>query len=126
MKKLNVFLLAMMMTVIFTAPSFAMLRKDIDTVKGMVTYINPARTEITVKESATGKDVTFSSPSVAAEVMNGSPVIVLYKKGTTTAKTIRVIKKGGSAPAATAMHAAPKVTTNDYTVPKTTTKKSAW
>ncbi|MCB9771711.1 MAG: hypothetical protein H6754_04115 [Candidatus Omnitrophica bacterium] len=128
MKKLNVCLLAVAMIAVFAAPSFAMLRKDLASAKGTVSYVNASRTEITIKDGA-GKESTFTSDGISVDVTPGSPVVVLYTIGTNKAKTVRVIhpKKAGAkmeAPAATT-YTAPKATTSDsYGMPKA--KKSSW
>ncbi len=134
MKKLSVVLLAGVMMAAFVTPSFAMLRKDLQSSRGTVTYINPARTELTIKDSSSGKEATFSGPVLAPSVVMGSTVIILYKTGTTVAKTVRVIpaKKAGAraaaAPAST--YSAPKAMATQpmYGMPKTTVpaKKSSW
>ncbi len=134
MKKLSVVLLAGAMMAVFVTPSFAILRKDLQSSRGPVTYINPARTELTIKDSSSGKEMTFSGPVLAPTVVTGSTVIILYKTGTTVAKTVRVVPaKRSGAPAAAASvpaYSAPKavVATPTSTMPKTTTpaKKSSW
>ncbi len=137
MKRFSVVVLAVAMTAFFVTPGFAMLRKDMQSAKGTVTYINSARTEVTIKDSTSGKDVTFSTGAVGADIKMGSAVIVLYKTGTTSAKTVRLLpaKRGGAAvakvPAAapTSTYVAPKAVSSDmYGTPKTTTstKKSNW
>ncbi len=130
MKKLSVLFLAVMMSMVFVAPSFAILRKDLQSVKGVVSYVNSARTEITVKDSTSGRDVTFSSPGVPVDIMSGNLVVILYKTGTTTAKTVRVVPaKKGAAPVAASYTAPKAVSSNSYTMPKTTTpttKKTGW
>lgn len=124
MKKLGTLFLAIAMITLFAAPSFAVLRKDLASVKGTVVSINSTRTEITVKDMTTGKEVSFSSPVVSPAIMPGNPVIVLYKKGTTTATTVRLVggKKAtamATAPAAAMTYQAPKpaATTSATTAP---------
>lgn len=124
MKKISMFFLAVAMTAVFTVPSFAMLRKDLQTVKGTVTYINSTRTEITVKDGNTGKDVTFSSPGVGAEIATGSLVLVMYKTGTTTAKSVRIVVPRVKRSAVKAGVAAPIYTAAP--IPAVSSKKSAW
>lgn len=130
MKKLSAIFLAVAVLAVFTTPSFAMLRKDLQSAKGIVTSINMARTEITIKDSVTGKDVTFKSPGVSADVMKGQVVVVLYKVGTNDAKTVRVVPaKKGAVAASASTYSAPKAVSSDtYTTPKTTApvKKSSW
>lgn len=120
MKKLSILFLSLALIAGFTTPGFAQLRKDLATVKGIVVYINSSRTEITVKDVATGKEVTFTSPGVPAGIMNGNPVVVLYKKGTTNATTVRLV--GGKK--ATAMATAP-VAPVTYQAPKPAATTSA-
>ncbi len=130
MKKLSAIFLAVAVLAVFTTPSFAMLRKDLQSVKGIVTSINTARTEITVKDSVSGKEVTFNSPGVSVDVMKGQVVVVLYKVGTNDAKTVRVVPlKKAAVAAAASTYSAPKAVSSDtYTTPKTTApvKKSSW
>jgi len=129
MKKLMTIVLSMAMMTIFAAPSFAMLRKDLASVKGTVVSVNSARTEITVKDMTTGKEVSFSSPGVPSEATTGKTVIVLYKKGTMNATTVRVVHKPGaitaSAPAATT-YQAPKTTAAKTATTTTTPEKSKY
>lgn len=91
MKKLSIILTALAILACFSAPGFAMLRKDLQAAKGTVTYINSARTEITIKDNASGKDVTFSSKGVSSDISTGSTVLVMYKVGTTNAKSVRLV-----------------------------------
>lgn len=130
MKKLSAIFLAVAILAVFTTPSFAMLRKDLQSVKGTVTSINTARTEITIKDSVTGKDVTFKSPGVSMDVIKGQVVVVLYKTGTTDAKTVRVVpaKKGAVATPVSTYSEPKAVGANTYTTPKATApvKKSSW
>ncbi len=135
MKKLSAIFVAVAMMAVLATPSFAILRKDMQSIRGTVTYVNSARTEITVKDSSSGKDLTFTSPGLGAAIVAGTPVVILYKTGTTVAKTVRVIvpkKAGGRARAAAAApaYSAPKAMSAEpaYTMPKTTApaKKSSW
>ena len=132
MKRLNVVLFTVAMTVFFVTPSFAMLRKDMQSTKGTVTYNNSARTEVTIKDSTSGKDVTFSTVGVGADIKMGSAVIVLYKTGTTSAKTVRLLpvkRSGAVAQVPAPVYTAPKAVSSDmYGTPKATApaKKSTW
>ena len=132
MKKLSAVFLAAVMTAVFVTPSFALLRKDLQSAKGTVTYVNPARTEFTIKDNNTGKDVSFTIPALNAAVVVGSPVVVLYKAGTTVAKTVRVVtpKKGAARTKAPVSYSSESSSNEDmpYTAPKSTTssKKSSW
>lgn len=131
MRKLTVLFLSIAMLAISAAPSFAMLRKDLASVKGTVVSVNSSRTEITVREMTTGKDVSFSHAGIPADVTSGKPVIVLYKKGTMKATAVRVVNKPGTAavPAASMGYQAPKTTTTTTTTttaPATTTKPTKY
>lgn len=135
MKKLSVIFLAAAMAAFFVTPGFAMLRKDMQSSKGIVSYINSARTEVTIKDSTTGKDVTFSSVVfITPDIKIGSAVIVLHKTGTTVAKTVRLLpaKRAVSAPQVSAPasgYSAPKSDSyGSYGMPKSTApaKKSSW
>ena len=130
MKRLSAIFLAVAVLVVLTTPSFAMLRKDLQIVKGTVVNINSARNVITVKDSVSGKNVTFNSPGVSVDVMEGSLVVVIYKVGTNDAKTVRIVpaKKGGVA-APVKMESVPKAVSSssyDRTTTKTSTKKNSW
>lgn len=134
MKKLSVIFLAVAMAAFFATPSFAMLRKDMQSSKGVVVYINSARTEVTIKDSTTGKDVTFSSAGITPDIKIGSAVIVLHKTGTTSAKTVRLLParravSAGQVSAPASGYTAPKSDSfGSYEMPKSTVpaKKSGW
>lgn len=130
MKKLSAIFLAVAVLAVFTTPSFAMLRKDLQSAKGTVSSINAARTEITIKDSVTGKDVMFKSPGVSVDVMKGQVVVILYKVGTNDAKTVRVVpvKKAAVAASVSTYNDVKAVSSDTYTTPKTTApvKKSSW
>lgn len=112
MKRLSIVVLMMAMVAMFATPSSAMLRKDLANIKGKVTYVNAARNEVTVKDYASGKDVTFTATKgVDVGIGPGTEVTVIYKKGTTTATSVRQVAKpsagGGMAQPAAATPAAP-------------------
>ena len=92
MRNLRIVVLMMAMIVWFASPSFAVLRKDLATIKGKITYINAARNEVTVKDDNTGKEVTFTAKVVDATVYNGSAVMVMYKVGTHNATSVRLVQ----------------------------------
>lgn len=129
MKKLTILFLSIAMMTVFAAPSFAMLRKDLASVKGTVVSVNSTRTEVTVKDMTTGKDMIFSHAGIAAEVTAGKPVIVLYKKGTMNATAIRMVRKPGAvaaAPAPAMTNQAPKATATTTTTTPAKPSKYGW
>jgi len=115
MKNFKIVVLVMALIAGLASPSFAVLRKDLQTLKGKVVYISANRAEITVKDGNTGKDVIFTGRIADANIAIGSEVLIMYKVGTNTAKSIHLIQKRG--PKAASVKVAP-------VVPESTQKNS--
>lgn len=104
MKKIGIVVLMMAMIAALATPGFAQLRKDLAYLKGRVVYVNAARTEITVKDPTSGKDITFSAAKgIDPSIAPGSLATIIYKKGTMNAT--RVALAGGAKAKAAAMSA---------------------
>jgi len=119
MKNLKIVVLVMALIVGLASPSFAVLRKDLQTLKGKVVSISVNRAEITVRDGNSGKDVSFTGRIVDPSIVIGSEVLIMYKVGTNTAKSIHlVVKKGPRAATAKTAPAAP--------VASDATQKNSW
>lgn len=114
MKKLSILFLTIAMITLFAAPSFAQLRKDLAIVKGTVVLINSSRTEISVRDMITGKDVAFEISNIPVDVVSGKSVVVIYKVGTKKATSVRLARgqKGSAVAEAVKTYQAPKVSTS--------------
>lgn len=90
MKKLfAVVLVAGFCLSLFTAPSEAMLRKDLDILRGKVTAVSVATKQVTVRDSSTGMEKTFTArKGVDPKLMVGASVTIIFKKGTNVANSI--------------------------------------
>ena len=93
MKKWAVGFMSLVLILSFSTSSFAILRKDMDAVKGKVVSINAAQSQITVKDSS-GQEHTFTvKRGVDPSWQIGTNVTVIYKKGSNLATNVSIPKK---------------------------------
>ena len=73
---------------------YTQLRNDREFVTGKVMSINRPKGEITVSDSATKRQRTFTvEKGIPAELSEGKEVIVNAVRGTQKAKSVRLVKK---------------------------------
>ena len=89
MKKTLITVLAFAFLLSFATHSFALMRKDIDVMKGSIVSIDSSKNEVVVKNAA-GEQMAFNvTKGVDPSLSNGNDVIVIFKKGTNVAKSVR-------------------------------------
>ena len=94
MRRITKVLLAVFLLSVLSAVSFAsMMKKDISIFKGTVLSIDAKLSQLKLKDSKTGKEMTFSYKGLGSNIGTGSNVIVIQDNGTKAVKSIRLAKK---------------------------------
>lgn len=92
MKKVFSMILMVGMVLALCSPSFAVLRQDMAAARGPVVWTDPGKSLITIQDEATGQEMTFTvKKGVDPSLEPGTRVILIYKKETNVANSVRVI-----------------------------------
>ena len=92
MNRILLGILALWMVLGFATQGFALLDADTDAYRGTVVAVDTVKNEVAVSDGGTSR--TYSAtPAQLAGVQKGQRVIVISKKGSKIAKTLRVIPK---------------------------------
>lgn len=97
MRKFFSAVLAIGMVLYFCGTSSAILRQDMDAVRGILVATDPERSEVTVRDNATGEEKTFFvKKGIDPSLELGTNVILIVKKGTNVANSVRPIRQRGA------------------------------
>ena len=89
MKKWTIGAITVFFLLAFCSPNFAMLRKDMEAIKGKVVAVDHTKKEIIVKDDATGQDKTFNvRKGIDPSLKTATAVTVIYKKGSNQATSV--------------------------------------
>ena len=90
MKKVIMLAVVLGVLVCFSTSSFALMRKDMGSIKGKITFVDPKKNEITVYDHSDGKEKTFTVKRGVDSLAAGNEVSIVYKLGTSFATNVRV------------------------------------
>jgi len=99
MKKISIFLVALLLVGGMAASSFAQgsqHKKTTVVIRGVVVNIDAVKKEITVKDGKTGQDSAFAvSEKAVSTVKVGERVKIRVKEGSNVAESVTVVKTQG-------------------------------